>query len=333
MHVRLSATRLATAAEWDEAARSCPHATFFHTRAWADLWMVVAQFESEALCCDFKDEQRLIVPFSVKKSRRGLVHERLMSAAGTYGGALYGPGVTLDHLQAAIRLMSQRHAITWRLTPHESYSGRIAAILQERSTNSPGNWSLRADSSETLDLDDLHLNGGLVKHVSHSCRKQILKGERAGITVSVANAESEWREFARLYRRTVARWGDKATTSYPDKLFQALQSQAPDACRLWLAHHEGRLVGGSVNFYHNRHVVEWLAAYDSASFTLGVRNRLTAHMIEHAGAIGCSIYDFNPSGSLEGTRRFKQTFNTRQQQAPLLIHRTMLQCMLEWIHR
>jgi hypothetical protein len=273
------------------------------------------------------------MPYSRTKSSRGLVRERWLSAAGTYGGALYGPGVTVSHLMAAVRFLAQWHSITWRLTPYDPNAESIATSLHARATNSPGGWSLREDSSETLDLDDLRHGGGLLKHVSHSCRKQILKGERAGITASVAATEAEWLEFVGLYRRSVARWGDKATTSYPDQLFRTLQSLAPDACRLWLAYHEGRLIGGSVNFYHHHHAVEWLAAYDSASFLLGVRNRLTAQMIEHAMAIGCSVYDFNPSGSLEGTRRFKQTFNTRQRQAPLLKRRSVLQCMREWIRR
>jgi CelD/BcsL family acetyltransferase involved in cellulose biosynthesis len=102
---------------------------------------------------------------------------------------------------------------------------------------------------------------------------------------------------------------------------------------LWLAYHEERLVGGSVNFYHNRHTVEWLAAYSPASFTLGVRNLLTAQMIKHAVAEGFAIYDFNPSGTLEGTRRFKQTFSTCQKSSPLAVRRTMLHWVLERIRQ
>ncbi|MBN2399866.1 MAG: GNAT family N-acetyltransferase [Candidatus Aminicenantes bacterium] len=329
----IRSARLATNSEWDEAARTCSHATFFHTRAWADLWASVSGLEPGALCCDFTDGQRLIVPFSLKKGRRGFVRERLLSAAGTYGGALYGAGVTLEHLLAAIRCLARGHSISWRLSPYEPYAGEIAVVLSTRSTNFPHSWKRHENSSETLALDDLRRNGGLLKHVHYNCRKQILKGQRAGISVRLAVAADEWQDFMGLYRDAVARWGEKATMSYPDKLFQALQILDPEACRLWLAYHEGRLVGGSVNFYHNRHAVEWLAAYDPGSFPLGVRNRLTWHMIEHAMAINGSIYDFNPSGTLEGTRRFKQTFNTCQRQTPLLVRRTMLRCALEWIGR
>ncbi len=273
------------------------------------------------------------MPYSLRKSRRGLVRERMLSAAGTYGGALHGPGVTPDHLLAAMRFLAKRHSITWRLSPYGPKVEDIAVILCKRASILPGIWSLHEDSSETLDLDSLRRKDGLLMHVSYSCRKQILKGERAGITVNIATTEAEWKDFVGLYRRSVARWGDKATTSYPDILFRALQSLAPDSCRLWMAYHKGQPVGGSVNFYHNRHAVEWIAAYDSASFSLGVRNLLTAQMIEHAMAGGYSVYDFNPSGSLEGTRRFKQTFNTQQRQTSLFKHKTMVQWMLEWICR
>ncbi|MCX6555334.1 MAG: GNAT family N-acetyltransferase [Candidatus Aminicenantes bacterium] len=254
-----------------------------------------------------------------------------MSAAGTYGGALYGSGVTLEHLLAAVLRLARRYSLTWRLTPYEPFAALLADALYALTKNWLGLWTLREDSSETLDLKDLRRNGGLLEHVCYSCRKQIHKGERAGIAVRQAVAATEWTAFIGLYRRAISRWGEKATLSYPDELFWALQDLAPESCRLWLAYHDEKLVGGSVNFYHNRHAVEWLAAYDPDAFVLGVRNWQTMQMIEHASTTGFMVYDFNPSGSLQGTRRFKQTFATQQRQAPLVVRRTVLHRVLERI--
>jgi len=286
-----------------------------------------------AIYCEFADGQQLVMPYSVSRLYRGLVHERILSAAGTYGGALYGPGVTQKHLLKAIHSLSWRHSLTWRLNPYEPHAGLLAEALQKYATTRPGLWTWREDSSEVLDLEILRPKGELLEHVRYSCRKQIRKGERAGIAVRQAITTAEWDAFITLYRQSIERWGKQATVSYPDSLFRALQTLSHETCRLWLAYHEGRLVGGSVNFYHNRHTVEWLAAYNPASFALGVRNLLTAQMIKQAITEGFGIYDFNPSGTLEGTRRFKQTFSTCQKPSPVAVRRTVLHCVLERIRQ
>ena len=63
-----------------------------------------------------------------------------------------------------------------------------------------------------------------------------------------------------------------------------------------------------MNFYHNKHCVEWHASFLSDYFKYGIRNFLVHNLILDANAKCYKYYDFNPSGGHEGTMRFKESF-------------------------
>ena len=89
------------------------------------------------------------------------------------------------------------------------------------------------------------------------------------------------------------------------------KTRSPDI-KLWLAIFDGKVVGGNLNFYRNKHCVEWHASFLSDYFRYGVRNFLVHNIVLDANAKGYKYYDFNPSGGLEGGVRFKETFGTEK---------------------
>ncbi|MBA7617847.1 hypothetical protein ES703_25165 [subsurface metagenome] len=63
--------------------------------------------------------------------------------------------------------------------------------------------------------------------------------------------------------------------------------------KLWLVIFDGEIVGGNLNFYHNKHCVEWHASFSSDYFKYGIRIFLVHNIILDVNTKGYKYYDFN----------------------------------------
>jgi lipid II:glycine glycyltransferase (peptidoglycan interpeptide bridge formation enzyme) len=116
-----------------------------------------------------------------------------------------------------------------------------------------------------------------------------------------------------MYEDTVARWGSAATNRYTWALFESMFKKRSSKIRLWLARYEGRLVAGALCFYHNQHVAYWHSASSRESYgKLDASHVLQYFIINDACQNGFELYDFLPSGGIEGVAHFKSGFSPQQ---------------------
>lgn len=72
------------------------------------------------------------------------------------------------------------------------------------------------------------------------------------------------------------------------------------------------IIGGVLVFYCNQHVVEWHAAFLRKYAALSPNNTLRTEIIKDACGRGIDFYDFNPSSSLGGFVKFKESFGAEK---------------------
>jgi len=143
-------------------------------------------------------------------------------------------------------------------------------------------------------------------------RRNIRKAERSGVQVTLGDA-ADLPEFHRLYLVTAARDGFVGRPlSYFQRMLNALEADAPDRLRLYLARHDGDLLAATLWVRVGRHV--WYAYGASADHGRELRpsNAVQWRMLTDAQAEGADVYDLRgisdtlaPGDPLFGLLRFK----------------------------
>jgi CelD/BcsL family acetyltransferase involved in cellulose biosynthesis len=299
--LRCSAATGIDEAEWLDAADRCDYATFFHTPGWLNAFARTFP-GTRVRTVRFEFEDGVVAFFPLLETARflGTWRSYASTCAGCYGGWVSAGELGSAHVDSMVGRILRRHPnLTWRLNP---FAQQWAAV--------EGHLSWR-DTTEILDLQDFPDENALLYNYRHNVRKQIHKAERAGLRLEEATEWTDWERYYGIYQLLLEKWGKEATSAYPLDLFRALRETPGQRVRLWIVRDGERLAGGNLNFYHGPHCVEWHAAFDPSYFNSGIRDYAVHRIIMDARARGCRIYDFNPSGGHEGTRRFKQTFGTR----------------------
>jgi len=286
--------------EWQEVADRCDYATFFHTPAWAGIFArSFPGIRVATLRFGFEDGTVAFFPLLEQTRFLGAIRIFESTGAGCYGGWVSAGALGPEHVREMVAwLLQHRGNLVWRLNPF--------APMPELDEQVPR----RNDSTEVLSLQEFADENALLYNYRHSVRKQIRKGERAGFRLAESSAWEEWEEYYRIYQTLLEKWGKAATSVYPLEFFRQVHAVRGPKVKLWLTRDGERIVGGNLNFYQGPHCVEWHAAYDLDYLHSGVRDFAVHQIILDARARGCRIYDFNPSGGHDGTRRFKQTFGT-----------------------
>ncbi|RCK68745.1 peptidoglycan bridge formation glycyltransferase FemA/FemB family protein [Desertihabitans brevis] len=131
----------------------------------------------------------------------------------------------------------------------------------------------------------------LLKGMNQLWRRNIKKADKAGVTVRVGDV-SDLPAFHRVYAETAVRDGfTPRPLSYFETMFAALQPEAEDRIRLYLAEHEGDLVAATIWTRVGGHV--WYAYGASTSEKRDVRgsNAIQWRMMTDALEAGADVYD------------------------------------------
>jgi CelD/BcsL family acetyltransferase involved in cellulose biosynthesis len=297
----LSATvRDATDREWDEIAARSEHATYFHTRAWAELWgeQTGRRTRPVARLFTFHDGARAVVPAGARRLLRGRVDDYTSSATGKYGGWISDGGLTPAHARTIWELMA-RWNILLRMNPFDPLWSAIEPLP----------WT-RRDFTQALDLAAGFESVWRGAHQGH--RRAVQHAERAGVRVEPAEDARDWEAYYAVYQDSRARWGEASQSNYSRDLYRSLQRRQSDCLRLWVARFEGRVVSGAVCLYHNRHAVYWMGATLQEHLGLRASHLLHCEILRDACRRGLRWYDLNPSGGLAGVVEFKRRFGARE---------------------
>jgi len=299
--------------EWESVAGQCSYATFFHRPIWYEtVSNLDAKSRVRLARFSFENGHTAILPFIERATMLGAVKVKHSGAAGCYGGLLSTDNLDEKSIDAVSSWLWSGPA-SMRINPY-------APVM-----NVPAGVQVMEDTNQFIRLQVFSDEEALRRSYRHAVRKNINKGERAGLVVRPANGWDEWEKYYSLYTLVLEKWGDKATSSYPKEFFKSLLDNGGEAVCLWLVLADDKLVGGNLNFYHRAHAVEWHAAFDEDYFTHGSRVFLVHNIILDAFKRGFEVYDFNPSGGHKGTQKFKGNFGALELPASILRRNSRLQ--------
>jgi hypothetical protein len=305
MRPSLDHIRPASPEEWDAAWRSCPHATFFQSRAWADAWerATRGRITPDARLVHFDDGERALVPLSLERKSFGL-RTSVTSLAATYGGWLSTSSVGTDHARVLMNwLLAEFGDLYWKLNPFDE--------------NLVG---LELPPTEPDDTQVLELEPGFeaIKRTwTKGHRAAATQAFRAGVEVRPAESTSDWEAYFRIYEDSLRRWGANTLVRHPRALFEELRKLDSPDVKLWLAEQGGEPIAGALCFSARQHVVYWHGAVLERALELRPVHALMHAAIKSACEEGDRRwFDFNPSGPLDGVRAFKKGFGARTLACP-----------------
>jgi CelD/BcsL family acetyltransferase involved in cellulose biosynthesis len=316
--------RAATPQEWDDAWSSCEYATFFHSREWAAIWESYSggKLRPEPLHVTLPDGTTAILPLARERRAMGLLVRTHSSPVGTYGGWLSAAPLAAANARGLAQLLHGMPNLYWRLNPFDP------SIV---SVELPG---VRTDTTHAIDLSggaDAVEQKWKTKHSSHL--RNVRKAERAEISVEMAQDEQAWNDYFGVYRGSVERWGESASSVYRRDLFDRMFAQKSKHTALWVARADGRVVAGALCFYASQHAVYWHGAASESHFEARPVNLLMATIVRDACKRGMRWFDLNPSGGHEGVERFKRSIGAQRCECPVVTTTTALMRLAQSIRK
>ncbi len=286
----------ATDAEWDSCWQGCDCATYFQSREWVALWCSLAEIETrpQPRAITFSDGKTAIVPILTATAHKGLVKTHCLSAGGGYGGWLSLDALELGHAACLSRYLLELGNLEWLTNPFDPLVLASEMI-----------------SGKKDDTDAVALHDGIdvvVRRWTKGHRSAVQKAVRAGVAVRRAESIEDWRKYHALYRHSVQRWGESATSDHPLELFEALGGLKSSNIVLWLATYEKEVVAGAICLYAGKQVSYWHGAALDSYFHLRPVNLLLHAAIADACARGKTWFDLGLSGGHDGVRAFKKSF-------------------------
>ena len=279
---------------WDEVAASSPGATFFQTRAWANLLCTTfPHWRPDPVVIEFSDGNLMVLPML----RRLHVGHRASMLPNVYGGPLFRRPPDERHLEAIEKVPRWYPNITLLDNPFSPYGWEADGLVKWRC------WTQVTDLSPGF--------ATLWKNFRKGHRNGFKVAQRNGITVTIATRQPEVDAYYEVYRDSLRRWGKEATGFYPRELFRRLL-QMPEYgknVRLWLAHRDGKVIGGLVMLYQSLHAVTWHGSTHSAYMSLQAETLLSLTAMKAACQEGFHWFDFMANNSsMAGVARFKEGF-------------------------
>jgi len=278
--------------ELDAVASASPRATFYHTGTWlASLADAYPRLALRVLVARDGSHPLAYLPYMV--TTRGPFRALWSLPFGTYGGPVSASGNDgLAELMAAFR----------------------------RSMAAPGvvevGWvdfrmDLDTDGGETFanETHRVDLSGGFEtvfqERYDKPRRRRIRRAEESGVTVTRADDPDAVRRFVAVYRDRLRDWDTGA--GHPEQLFTSLVQRGGSNVRLYLAHHDGDVVGGHLNFYFQREVIAWYGMTSARGGELHAGNLLYSTCMRDACDAGFASYNLGSSLGKASLIEYKQS--------------------------
>ncbi|MDM7916502.1 MAG: GNAT family N-acetyltransferase, partial [Candidatus Eisenbacteria bacterium] len=139
-------------------------------------------------------------------------------------------------------------------------------------------------------------------------RNDVRRIGKKGVSVRRGGTEEDIESVYRFYRDSFRRWGGPPGLVYPLALYRSLVRRGGDAVRLYLAEHEGRILGGAFVIRWNGHVHYHAGYFDHEARALRPNVLIQETVIREAIEDRFVDYDFLPSGGNAGVEAFKEGF-------------------------
>jgi hypothetical protein len=300
---------------WQEVLATDPNALVFQTPKWIDCVCRFGPYEDSSRLYEFADGRRLVLPMVRRRNLPGpLTSEASLPPTWNPGGIVAPGGARAEDLVAVLGDLADRRILRICLRP-----GPLDADAWARAR--PPDAVVVPRLAHVLELD-----GGFDRVWSQrfktTARTAVRKAERAGLTVERDTSGRLVRVLYELFELSLERWARhqheplrfarwRRRRVDPIRKFQIIAETLGDACRIWVARHDGQpaaamlvLQDGNASYVRGMMDIE-LAGPTRANYLL---HRLA---IEEACEAGCRYYDMGETGSSHSLAQFKTRFGAR----------------------
>ena len=312
----IKSIRRASNEEWDRIVDSVGSAIYFQTREWFDIWAEYVGFENDTKLISLEGGKEVLLPLTRRTLLKGLIKVQLLAPKGM-GGFLTGDELSCDEKKELFDILQEKALLYCAVNPYDELTNEFDRFNG-------------VDYTQVLDLTQGF--EATVKTWSRGHCRAIRKGIRQGITVELAQTETNWKAYFELYQDSLTRWNEHATNHYQWGLFEIMYKKKSSKIKLWLARYQGQIISGAICFYHNKRVAYWHGASSQQFFkTLNSSHVLHYYVIKEACKNGYLLYDFLPSSGIEGVSNFKQRFSPRKK--PVNIYMSPLMKIFDAIRK
>jgi CelD/BcsL family acetyltransferase involved in cellulose biosynthesis len=250
-----------------------------------------------ACAFEMADGALALLPLISQRRLGGLMYAYESSSPGTYGGLIAERPLTASEVESIFKSLPSRPLAKLQINGNPFAPGRLPA-------GAAGPFTQAVDISGGFDA--------VSASWSKNTRKLMRRAENRGVQVSVAETEEEYRAYYAVYEEALRRWGHAALYREPLESFLNLRRIAGDSVRLWLARVDGKIIGGTFNLYHNRHVT---CCHGTTLTDYGDHkpaNFVHQEAIRDACNRGYAWYDLGNSSNLQGVIDFKESFSPQR---------------------
>lgn len=275
--------------DWDRFLGPHPDATFFHSRAWAQVLVTSYGFSAHYVVAHRDGTLCGLLP--ILESRSWMRGTRAISLPFTDDcRALTSDAVNTEQLLDAGSQLARTRG--WQ---HLELNCAQAQPTHFTHT-------LLVDSSPAE----------MLARCQSPVRRAIRKAERSGVSVDFSRSAAALREYYRLHCRTRRRLG---SPPQPIRFFDAIQDHILSTGHgfVALARHAGRIIAGAVFFEFAGQVIYKFSASDERFQDLRPANLVIWRTLERLAAEGAKELSFGRTSLRnEGLRRFKLGWGARE---------------------
>jgi len=234
--------RLETELDWgelDEFLQQCPGASFYQSSTFLKALREIYGYRIAFLSARRKGKLVALLPFAERRRYGLIVRESLPFS--TYGGPAQ-PVETEDAAASRLRdaFLAMRGVNVARLAWVGSPDPELALEGPDRML------------TQIVDLAEGWAK--VFERISPAKRRQIRQSKERGVVVERSFDPEDLRAYYPVYLENTRAWGVAKPT--PLDFLQRLQSDH-ERTEFRIARHEGRVVGGAVDFFQGRHANYW----------------------------------------------------------------------------
>lgn len=287
-------------AAWDEYVNHHPGASLFHLIAWKRAIERAFGYQARYLVAEDQGAIRGILPLFLTKNV--LQGRTLISTPfAVYGGICAGDDASQQALCEAARQMAAAEKVQY-------------LELRERWSSFDSSFHVK-NLYVTFDQDLPRDPEQLLRGLPRDTRYMIRKGEKAGLTAVVDNAQLD--VFYEIYAASVHHLG---TPVFGKEFFRILLEEFGEQCEISVVWHGKQAVAAVLSFVFR----DWILPYYGGSLPEGRRvaanNFMYWEVMKRAMARGLGHFDFGRSKLGTGAFAFKTQWNMRQHPLPYMYH-------------
>jgi hypothetical protein len=247
-----------------------------------------------------------------------MVKKILMSPESSFGGWLSADILNRKQEKSILNYIKNSFPdLFWRLNPYYPSGFKETGLY------------LRDDTTQAINLSCGMKN--ILCKWAHGHRSALNKAKKLGVTARVASSKDDWKEYKKLYKDTLKRWGESAIAEYTyrQELFDIFFRLNSPNVKLWLAEYKENVISGYLALYGPKNCILWHSATLERYFELRPTQLIVYEALKDACKNHLNWLDFNPSGPLKGVKVWKQRFGAEELPCPIYIKKSRITLAIE----